>query len=429
MAYKPTEWVDHVNSGNKYTLINNADGTTNIDYAGEVIQQGTPMSAENFNHMEQGIVEAFQAVDNALNKIEEFIDLLSEKVDKVEGKGLSTEDYTSAEKTKLAGVEAGAQKNSIMGVKGNEETSYRTGNVNITPANIGAAEAGHTHNYAGSSSVGGAAASAVKLNTARIIDGIKFDGSANINHLGTCSTASATIAKVVTCSGFVLTTGAKITVIFTNTNAADGITLNVNNTGAKAVYYFNVAMTYELLKIPANVGVDFIYDGSHWVYCGNQSYVSQATMSDNKFYRLLLSNGATDNQERAGTHKSSKFTANPATGELKATKFTGALNGNATSAATISTTPTVLYTSSVSAKAPDVVLDGLFTKYNLINAIVNGHHTILPMKYIKTLASLPWYAGNGNIYFQYVDDNTMRIHNGLQQSEGSVNSITLILLY
>ena len=32
------------------------------------------------------------------------------KVDKVEGKSLSTEDYTTAEKTKLAGIEAGANK-------------------------------------------------------------------------------------------------------------------------------------------------------------------------------------------------------------------------------------------------------------------------------------------------------------------------------
>lgn len=36
---------------------------------------------------------------------------LDGKVDKVAGKGLSTEDYTSAEKTKLAGIEAGAEVN------------------------------------------------------------------------------------------------------------------------------------------------------------------------------------------------------------------------------------------------------------------------------------------------------------------------------
>ena len=36
---------------------------------------------------------------------------VSNKVDKVDGKGLSTNDYTNAEKTKLAGIESGAQKN------------------------------------------------------------------------------------------------------------------------------------------------------------------------------------------------------------------------------------------------------------------------------------------------------------------------------
>ena len=38
---------------------------------------------------------------------------ISMKVDKVSGKGLSTEDFTSAEKTKLAGIEAGANKTTI----------------------------------------------------------------------------------------------------------------------------------------------------------------------------------------------------------------------------------------------------------------------------------------------------------------------------
>jgi hypothetical protein len=41
------------------------------------------------------------------------------------------------DKTKLDGIEAGAQKNTITGVKGDAESSYRTGKVNITKANIG----------------------------------------------------------------------------------------------------------------------------------------------------------------------------------------------------------------------------------------------------------------------------------------------------
>lgn len=44
---------------------------------------------------------------------------LADKVDKVTGKGLSTEDYTSTEKTKLAGIESGAEANAIEAVKVN----------------------------------------------------------------------------------------------------------------------------------------------------------------------------------------------------------------------------------------------------------------------------------------------------------------------
>lgn len=69
---------------------------------------------------------------------------INNKVDKVTGKGLSTNDYTSAEKTKLSGIETGAQKNTITGVKGNAETTYRTGNVNITATNIGLGNVNNT---------------------------------------------------------------------------------------------------------------------------------------------------------------------------------------------------------------------------------------------------------------------------------------------
>ena len=41
---------------------------------------------------------------------------LNGKVDKVNGKGLSTEDYTTAEKTKLSGIATDAEKNTIVGI-------------------------------------------------------------------------------------------------------------------------------------------------------------------------------------------------------------------------------------------------------------------------------------------------------------------------
>lgn len=43
--------------------------------------------------------------------------LFSSKVDKVDGKGLSSNDYTSTEKTKLAGIASGAQANVLEGIQ------------------------------------------------------------------------------------------------------------------------------------------------------------------------------------------------------------------------------------------------------------------------------------------------------------------------
>ena len=50
---------------------------------------------------------------------EKIKNALSGKVDKVDGKGLSTNDYTSDEKTKLANIAAGAQVNVLEGIQKN----------------------------------------------------------------------------------------------------------------------------------------------------------------------------------------------------------------------------------------------------------------------------------------------------------------------
>ena len=103
---------------------------------------------------------------------------LANKVDKVSGKGLSTNDYTTSEKSKLAGIETGAQVNKVTGIKGSAESSYRIGNVNLTPSNIGAATSNHTHSVATTSAAGFmSAADKTKLNTAatnaqNAIDGV-----------------------------------------------------------------------------------------------------------------------------------------------------------------------------------------------------------------------------------------------------------------
>ena len=101
-----------------------------------------------------------------------------------------------------------------------------------------------------------------KLTTARYIDGVSFNGSANITHYGTCSTAAGTAAKTVALSGFVLGTGARVQVKFTNANTNTSATLNVNNTGAKAIYDQNGKITADAIK--ANGLYEFVYDGTYW---------------------------------------------------------------------------------------------------------------------------------------------------------------------
>lgn len=58
--YETTLWQDHVTEfEDRYTESRNDDGTiTHTPVEGEIIQQGTPQNAENFNHMEDGISNA-----------------------------------------------------------------------------------------------------------------------------------------------------------------------------------------------------------------------------------------------------------------------------------------------------------------------------------------------------------------------------------
>lgn len=113
----------------------------------------------------------------------------------------------------------------------------------------------------------GSVSSASKWTTARNINGMSVDGSTNRFNYGTCSTAAGTVAKTVACTGFTLATGSEITVKFTVTNTASSPTLNVNSTGAKAIYYNGAAITAGYLK--ANKTYTFRYNGTQYDLVGD----------------------------------------------------------------------------------------------------------------------------------------------------------------
>ena len=56
-------------------------------------------------------VEAAYRLPYTGEEVEDLLAQVDGKVDKVDGKGLSTNDFTSEEKAKLAGIESGAEAN------------------------------------------------------------------------------------------------------------------------------------------------------------------------------------------------------------------------------------------------------------------------------------------------------------------------------
>lgn len=115
-----------------------------------------------------------------------------------------------------------------------------------------------------------------KLATAKNIDGVDFDGTADIVHYGVCETAAATAAKTVSITDFKLVTGAVVRVKFTNANTASSPTLNVNSTGAKTIMYRGYAP-----KTLTNYNVyEFVYDGTYWRVVGNEMVMTGASSSN-----------------------------------------------------------------------------------------------------------------------------------------------------
>lgn len=142
------------------------------------------------------------------------------------------------------------------------------------------------------------------LYTARTVDGVSFDGSANVTHYCTCYTDSNTADKTVSVTGFVLETGARVTVNFSESNTAENPTLNVHNgrgyTGAKAIVYrgtSSVSGSSDYYRWQAGDIIDFIYDGTNWVMVGWQTYAyhaESATSASTSTYATYLRYSTTD---------------------------------------------------------------------------------------------------------------------------------------
>ena len=84
--------------------------------------KNTPINAARLNHMEDGIF-------NAAKKADDAVDGLDDKVDKVAGKGLSTNDYSNTDKGKVDNLGTAASKDSTNRVDAGSQALVESGAV------------------------------------------------------------------------------------------------------------------------------------------------------------------------------------------------------------------------------------------------------------------------------------------------------------
>lgn len=197
---------------------------------------------------------------------------------------------------------------------------------------------------------------------------------------GTCATAAATAAKVVTISGnsnWTLQKGSIILVKYTYTNTASSVTLNVNSTGAKQIWYSNAVYTStgNTITGTANRNVMYMYDGTYWVWISS----SVDNNTDTKVTNTLATTtkayvtGTTSATTNTGTQVfDTGVYLDTTAGTLTATNFKGALSGNATTATT-ATKATALSSTSIGSATQPVYIDGdgkpVATTYTLASSV------------------------------------------------------------
>ena len=103
-------WIDHVVQRPKtYTITDNPDGTKTLaDAPGEVVQQGTPMSATNFNAMEAGISDAHTAKQVFLQFWLNFRRWLESKIAAIEGLIASNTASIGSHASAISAIQTGA---------------------------------------------------------------------------------------------------------------------------------------------------------------------------------------------------------------------------------------------------------------------------------------------------------------------------------
>lgn len=238
--------------------------------------------------------------------------LLGNKVDKVSGKDLSTNDFTDTEQSKLDATNvaygtcttAAATAAKVITISGNTNWKLAAGSIIVIKFSYTNTAESPTFNVnsTGAKSVlyGTAVITTSSLSyagyasrygiyaydgTRYVFVGWSYDANTTYSNAslgqgyGTCATAAATTAKAVTLSSYSLTKGGVVSVKFTYAVPASA-TMNINSKGAKAIYYRGAAITAGIIE--AGDVATFIYDGTQY---------HLLTVDRHRFFSLLVPYG------------------------------------------------------------------------------------------------------------------------------------------
>lgn len=306
--------------------------TSNLPASGNVIGDVWHVTADGSEHAWDGSTwqELGTAVDLSSYYTSSQVDgLLDNKVSVISGKGLSTNDYTTEEKTKLSGIDSGAEENVIETIKVNgaaQTVTNKEVNISVptTASDVGALSSTTSHasssttygagtdsNYGhvklsdatdGTSAAasGGTAASPKAVSDALAAAKSYADsvgGDVKNVWYGTCSTdmSQQTGDRVLAVTlqdgeDFTLSSGNIIVVTFTygddsSRSIMNTVSLNVNNTGNAIISYDNGRSAFSPCIWTSNSTMMFVYNGSKW------QIISPAAATTERFGNVRLAKG------------------------------------------------------------------------------------------------------------------------------------------
>ncbi|MBE6846243.1 MAG: hypothetical protein E7508_11230 [Ruminococcus sp.] len=427
MSYIPTAWIDHVNSGNRYNIFNNDDGTKEIVYAGEVLQQGTPMSAENLNHMEQGILDASQTADKAktaADNIGNTMNLTGTRITNLEQK--TSDMYSKSEVfeiivQKIAEIVAGAPEDfdtlkemsdwitnhADSAAEMNTAITKNSKDILLLEENTDSAESNIALNM---STLGFRRKNLLKLyrppgytwthGTGLITWVFNDDYSVSATVTSEISEATGTIG--ITIAEITLKPGIYIySVEGYSTPSITHTQLYTVNADGSIKWLKNFAAVENKITVTEETTYRFLNTRNNLVTVGVTETI----------YPMLRYADITDSTfepySESADERFKKFEQQP-----------------------------LLYSSTTTEESPLTVnIPGLFKNYSAVICQINTSNTTgrynltLPLKYIKSIGTGSYYSADSQIMFEYADDNNLCIRTGMGQSNPTMSGVKIISLY